>query len=177
MGSAPDSVMLTVITGQLFKAVSTTNMNHLSYRLTETARRDCHGRVRPGKAQTVRVCFTGCGFHIARAPALWLRCEAAKTSGFKTRSSKGCCPGLGLVWRRNCCCPRSRLDKVYVVFQPPVSRWKLVHRVCMGSTVLHQGCIGLDQTNVFLEADKCIWIRIGFVLMLSSVVLGLTSFD
>lgn len=122
MGSTPDNVVLTVITGQLFKAVSTTNMNHLSYMLIETARRGCQGRVRPGKTQPVGVCFTGCGFHIASALALWLRCEAAKNSGFKTRSSKGCCPGLRLVWRRNHCQPRSRLDKVYVVFQPLVSR-------------------------------------------------------
>lgn len=47
----------------------------------------------------------------------------------------------------------------------------------MGSTALHQGCIELDQINVCLEADRGIWIRIGFVLMLSSVVPGMTSFD
>lgn len=47
----------------------------------------------------------------------------------------------------------------------------------MGSTALHRGCIDLDQINVCLEADRGIWIRIGFALMLSSVVLGLTSFD
>lgn len=46
-----------------------------------------------------------------------------------------------------------------------------------GPTALHQGCVGLDQVNVGLEAVRGIWIRTGFVSMLSFVVLGLTSFS
>lgn len=52
---------------------------------------------------------------------MWLRCEPAKTSEFKTRSRKGCYLGLDLVWRRSHCRPRSRLGYVYVGFKSLVS--------------------------------------------------------